>query len=181
MRSTLLHMLSTLLHMLKISYTIIVVYMGSKCMAVPRGGLFCLKYRLVFLCQGVLDDKDASQAEDTFGKTRMTIALHQERLNQRDISQRVRCSQPSVHYIIKKERECGSVRDKKIPGRKRKTTSREDRALVRSSLSNRGNTAPALKASLHKSFGINLSTSTVKRRLREAGAHCRSQSPTVRQ
>ena len=77
-------------------------------------------------------------------KRGMIIALHQEGLNQRDISQRVRCSQTSDHYI-KKERECGSVRDKNIPGRKRKTTSREDRALVRSSLSNRRNTAPALK------------------------------------
>jgi hypothetical protein len=81
----------------------------------------------------------------------------------------VGCNQSSVHYIIKKERECGSVRDKKIPGRKRKTTSREDRALVRLSLSNRKKTAPALKAALHTSLGINLSPATVKRRLCEAG------------
>ena len=64
---------------------------------------------------------------------------------------------------------CGSVRDKEIPRRKRKITSREDRTPVRLSLSNRSNTAPALRASLHTSFGINLSTSMVKRRLHEAG------------
>ena len=40
---------------------------------------------------------------------------------------------------------------------------------MRLSLSNRRNTAPALRASLYTSFGINLFTSTVKRRLREAG------------
>ena len=92
----------------------------------------------------------------------MIIALHREGLSQREISKRMCCSQSSVHYIIQKERECGSVRDKKIPGRKRNTTSREDRALVKLSLSNRS-TAPALRASLHTSFNINLSNSTIKK------------------
>ena len=53
-------------------------------------------------------------------KRGMIIALHQEGLSQRVISQRVRCSQSSVHYIIKKERECGSVRDKKNPRKETK-------------------------------------------------------------
>ena len=99
----------------------------------------------------------------------MIIALHQEGISQREIAKRTHCSQSSVHYIIKKQDETGSVRDKKIPGRKRKTSAREDRLLVRMSLSDRRKTAPALRASLSTNFGINLSSATVKRRLCEAG------------
>ena len=97
------------------------------------------------------------------------VALSEEGYSQREIAARVGCSQRSVSGILKKHEETGSVRDKRIPGRLRKTTSREDSILVRKSKADRFKTAPQLKAEMNLEYGVQVSTSTAQRRLREAG------------
>ena len=64
------------------------------------------------------------------------VALSEEGYSQRQIAARVGCSQKNVSRILKKLRETGSVQDKKISGRLRVTTRREDSIIVRKSLSN---------------------------------------------
>ena len=54
-------------------------------------------------------------------------------------------------------------------GRKRKTSKREDSVVVRKSKSNRFKTAPQIKAEMQIEHGVNISVSTTRRRLREAG------------
>ena len=101
------------------------------------------------------------------------VILAEEGYSQRAIASRVGCSQRSVCEIIKKHTETGEVRDRKIPGRPRKTTSREDRLIVRKSMTDRFKTAPQIKSELSSSHNLILSTSTTQRRLREAGLYGR--------
>ena len=68
----------------------------------------------------------------------------------------------------KKQRLKGSVKDTIIPGRKRKTSEKEDRVIVRKSKSNRLKTAPQIKAEMQIEHGLRISVSTMQRRLREA-------------
>ena len=67
------------------------------------------------------------------------------------------------------------MRDRKILGRKRKTTSKEDIIIVRKSKADRFKSAPEIKAEMQAEHGVCISSSTTRRRLREAGLKgCRS-------
>ena len=79
------------------------------------------------------------------------------------------CTQSSVSEILKKKRLTGSVKYAKMPGRKRKTSEREDWFMVRKSKSNCYKTAPQIKAEMLIELGVNITVSTTQRRLREAG------------
>ena len=61
------------------------------------------------------------------------VALSEEGYTQRVIAARVGCTQASVSGIFKKKMVYGNVKDVKIPGRKRKTSQKEDRIVVRKS------------------------------------------------
>ena len=76
------------------------------------------------------------------------IVLSEELYSQQEIASRVGCSRSAVGEIIRKHRLTGSVADRKIPGRRRKTTARQDKLLVRKSLANRFKTAPQIKAEI---------------------------------
>jgi transposase len=53
------------------------------------------------------------------------LALSREGYTQRQIAGKVGCSQRSASDILKKKQLTGSVKDLKIPGKKRKTTQRD--------------------------------------------------------
>lgn len=76
------------------------------------------------------------------------VVLAEEGYSQRQIASRAHCSQRAVSGILEKHRNTGSVKDKRIPGRRRKTTSREDSIMVRKSKANRFKTAPQIKAEM---------------------------------
>ena len=99
------------------------------------------------------------------------IALAEEGYSQRVIADRVCCSQKSVSLILKKKKECGSVDDRKITGRPRATTRRQDRTIVRKSKSNRFKTAPQIRSEMRSQYSVGASVSTIQRRLREAGLY----------
>ena len=96
------------------------------------------------------------------------LALSEEGYSQREIARRVGCCQRSVSDILKKQHLTGSVKDRKIPGRKRKTTIKEDRLIVRKSKADRFKTAPEIKAQMDIQHGVSISSSTTRRRLRKA-------------
>ena len=103
------------------------------------------------------------------------LALSEEGYTQREIAIQVGSSQKNVSDILKKQRDTGTVRDKKIPGRKRKTTAKEDRIMVRKSKSDRFKTASEIRAEMQIKHRVNVSSSTARRRLREAGLNgCKS-------
>ena len=94
------------------------------------------------------------------------IALAEEQYPHREIAARVGYSHGAVGEIVRKHRLTGSVTDRKIPGRGRKTTARQDKLLVRKSLADRFKTAPQVKAEMLLEHGVDISTSTAQRRLR---------------
>ena len=65
------------------------------------------------------------------------LVLSEKVYSQREVARRVGCCQRSVSDILKKARLTGGVRDRKIVGRKRKTTTKEDRLIVRKSKADR--------------------------------------------
>ena len=104
------------------------------------------------------------------------IALAEEQYSHREFAARVGCSHGAVGEIVRKHRLTVSVTDRKIPGRGRKTTARQDRVLVRKSLADRFKTAPQVKAEMLLEHGVDISTSTAQRRLREGVAWTQSQT-----
>ena len=92
----------------------------------------------------------------------------------RVIAARVGCTQASVSGIVKKKMVYGNVKDAKIPGRKRKTSQKEDRIVVRKSKADRFKTASQIKAEMQIDYDVDISVSTTRRRLRDAGLNaCR--------
>ena len=72
------------------------------------------------------------------------------------------CSEGSVSDMLKKQRLTGSVNDAQIPGRRRKTSEREDRIIVRKSKSNRFKTALEIKVEMQNEHALSVSVSTTK-------------------
>ena len=104
------------------------------------------------------------------------MALSEEGYTQRVIAAHVGCTQASVSGILKKKMVYGNVKDAKIPGRKRKTSQKEDRIVVRKSKTDRFKTASQIKAEMQTDYDVDISVSTTRRRLREASLNaCRPQ------
>ena len=81
-------------------------------------------------------------------------------------------SRTAVINLVKKQRESGSVLDRSKSGRRRATTVRQDRHIVRASMRNRRLTAVDLQQQLAAS-GTCITARTVRNRLREVGLHGR--------
>ncbi|CAI9729313.1 transposable element Tcb1 transposase [Octopus vulgaris] len=108
-------------------------------------------------------------------RPRMTLERRYEALSWRGklseaaIARRLGVARRTIQCLFKKYEETGSAADKKGRGRKRLTTQREDRMLIRKSLYNRRATSRQLAEEMQKMTGKQLSTTTVKIRLLEAG------------
>lgn len=106
---------------------------------------------------------------DTSANKRASIlALHlNTKMTQREISEAVNVSKSSVNRVIKRFKDTGTSGPlrKGRCGRRRKTTARTDKKLVRRSLANPRMTAVDLK----NEENLPVSRETVGRRLREAG------------
>lgn len=95
--------------------------------------------------------------------------LHRQGKSQVKISEVVKCSRRSVQYAIERFAATGSHRNRQRTGRKRITTDREDRQLLRESLKNRRKTSLELAAELSAEIDKTISGRTARRRLQEAG------------
>lgn len=95
--------------------------------------------------------------------------LHEQGKSQVEISKTVKCSRRSVQYAIERFAATGSHRNRPRTGRKRITTGRQDRQLMRESLKNRKKTSSELAAELSVEITKSISARTIRRRLQEAG------------
>ena len=101
------------------------------------------------------------------------VALRQEGYKQTDIAEVLGISQSAVSKILKRQREAGNVRPRKSPGRPRLTTRRDDRQLLNFSRRNRKLPTSRLRRLWRRYHGINVSRSTVNRRLLQHGYRAR--------
>ena len=96
------------------------------------------------------------------------LVLRNEGYSMREIAKKLKISYNAVYYSLHRTAQTGSNKDRKS-GRPRCTTEQEDKYIRVSSLRNRHLTSPQLAASLNSTRKTRVSTSTVKRRLRDAG------------
>ena len=87
----------------------------------------------------------------------------------REIAKKLKISYNAVYYSLHRTAQTGSNQNRKRSGRPRCTTEQEDKYIRVSSLRNRRLTSPQLAASLNSTRKTPVSTSTVKRWLRDAG------------
>lgn len=97
------------------------------------------------------------------------VFLHEQGRTQRQIAVEVGCSQSSVHKILKKKLETGSVLDKPKQGRPKKVTAREDQYLKVTSLRHRTRGSARLAQDLQEATGVAVHSSTVRRHLIKQG------------
>ena len=87
----------------------------------------------------------------------------------REVSRQLKVNVKTVYVIKKRLAETGSVADRARSGRPKKTSARQDRALVRYSLSDRCLTSPQLRQKVEAELGVTVSSSTIRKRLNSAG------------
>jgi transposase len=86
-----------------------------------------------------------------------------------EIGKKLKISYNAVYYSLHRTAPTVSNQNRKRSGRPRCTTEQEDKYNRMSSLRNRRLTSPQMAASLNTTRKTQVSTSTVKRRLRDAG------------
>ena len=87
----------------------------------------------------------------------------------REIAKKLKISYNGVYYSLQRTAQTGSNQNRKRSGRSRCTTRQDNKYITVSSLRNRRLTGPQLAASLNGTHKTPVSTSTVKRRLGDAG------------
>ena len=95
-------------------------------------------------------------------------ALHDEGVGVRRIAKKFGTTPGGVSKFIKKVQETGSIDCRQGRGRKRSTTSRDDRTLSRIVRTGQAETATEAAAIAKSNHDLNVSPQTVRRRLRES-------------
>ena len=106
------------------------------------------------------------------------LALLDEGIGVREVSRRLQVSHSTIQRLRDRFNATGSIQERRHTGRPRATTRQQDRSLVLGALRDRASSAVTLRGHLRAATGANVSSSTVRRRLREAGL--RSRRPAVR-
>ena len=102
-------------------------------------------------------------------KRAQIVALSGEIYSQVEIARKMECSRKWVQTMIKGYKETKSFKNREGQGRKKSTTTREDRSLKRASLADRRKSSSGLSAELREGANKNISARTVRRRLLEVG------------
>lgn len=97
-------------------------------------------------------------------KRETIILLHQSGLSTKEIVAKHLASSRTVYRLIKQFKETKSTVAKTAPGRRRLSSARQDRALVRHSLRERTASSPELALQWERD-GVHASARTVRRRL----------------
>lgn len=99
----------------------------------------------------------------------LIIAHYSDGDSIRTISNDVKVSHSTVHYIIKKWKQSELVINRNGRGRKRLTTSHIDRIIHRRMISNRRKSAKDMASELRHEYEITISPQTIRNRMHEAG------------
>lgn len=116
--------------------------------------------------------KAAKMPQLSLEKRIQCVTLCEEGYTQREVADRLQCSQSAVSMAVNRQQQTGSHSNRPKSGRPRVSTAREDRVLVRDSLAHRVATIPELCARWNQQ-GVASSNSTVRRRLQERGLNAR--------
>ncbi|KAF6201613.1 hypothetical protein GE061_004005 [Apolygus lucorum] len=104
---------------------------------------------------------------------RQIIGLWKAKKTYREIAEALGVSKTCVEHSVNAFKETGTISEKPRSGRPRKTTERDDRAVVNLSKINRRASLPEIASEMEGFHGVSVSVSTVSRRLREVGMESR--------
>ena len=108
------------------------------------------------------------------------VVLHEEGYSCNKIAKRMKVARNTIQEIVRKYRETGSGMDRAGRGRKKITTTREDRIIKHFSLRNRRKTSNAMANDLKNEYNIKVSARTVRRRLQTSGLnYCRAKKKSL--
>ena len=102
-------------------------------------------------------------------KRQSAITLRNEGQSLRKIARTLQLSVTAVAKTVKQFEQTGTLEDRKRSGRPRVTSKSDNKFIRVTSLRNRRLTAPEIQAQLNATRSTDVSTSTVQRRLRDAG------------
>lgn len=99
------------------------------------------------------------------------LIVHQVRKGKsyQEVAELFKISKSGVSHVMTRFHQRGGVEVRKQSGRPRKTTFRQDQALINISKNNPRMDASSLNAQMKQFYSVNCSNSTIKRRLRQNG------------
>lgn len=101
------------------------------------------------------------------------VKLHKRNFTVREIAERVNRSKSVIGRIVQTYEDFGRVLSPNNMGRPRKTSPRQDRAIHRIALGDRFTTAAAISREMQDTNTVDVSRSTVSKRLHELGLFAR--------
>lgn len=111
-------------------------------------------------------------SEEKRGKV---LAYADQGFSNRAIARKLGVTHAAIGKLLQKHKKTGSVKDRNGRGRKRKTTRREDRMIVRLCLQDRRLSVPSLREAAQRETGKQLSETLIRDRLHEQGLRsCRA-------
>ena len=112
---------------------------------------------------------------------RMRVVVpNEEGYSLKSIAKRLRIGRRTVQEILKKYAETGDVQDRLGRGRKKKTSSREDRQIIQASIKDRRLSSTEIAREMKEEIGLDLSSRTIRRRLLDAGLKsCRAEKKSL--
>lgn len=99
----------------------------------------------------------------------LIITHHKSGYGYKKIAGMVNLSKNTVATIVKKYKKLGTVQHQQGQGRKKKTTPRIDKAIIRKVLNNRRLSAPKIAAQLQNEFNVTVHPQTVRNRIKKEG------------
>lgn len=99
----------------------------------------------------------------------LIVDHHISGLGYKKIAKIAKISLNTVAKIVQKYKKTGIVLNQKGQGRKKKTTQRIDRAIVKMAQNNRRLSGPKITSEIKKQFGIDVNPQTIRNRLNDAG------------
>lgn len=111
----------------------------------------------------------AKQREIITELRQLIVKYHNMGLGYKKISKRLLIPRSTVASIVQKYKKTGNIANKKGQGRKKKTTERIDRAIVRKILANRRQSAVKIAYEIQNEFNVNLHPQTIRNRINSKG------------
>ena len=102
----------------------------------------------------------------------------QDGISAREVGRRLGVSDSVIRRLRERFQATGSAEERARSGRPRATSRRDDRSIVLAALRNRTSTARTLRGNLRQAVNVNVSDTTIRRRLHES--NLRSRAAVVR-
>lgn len=118
-------------------------------------------------------DKMGRKAELSEAKRSAILALQKNGSSYREIAKLLKVSYSAVKSTVDRYKQGLGIKSRKRVGRPRKTNAKQDKQIVLKSKRNRFKTARDIRSDLIDSNNIEVSVSTIQRRLRSAGLNGR--------